>query len=436
MSTADRKIAAARALLAHLATHLPADLCVELWNGELLPMRPGARDDVRLCIRTPDVVRRMVLRPGLGTFFRLYSEGLVDIVGCAPLDATKRWDHMALLALRRNIDKTLVLKNIWPFLWGAATPISVAPDYVKNIASEYGESRNDQEMIRFHYDVSNDFFALFLDKEMMYSCAYYADGVETLEAAQQVKLDAICRKLRLKPGDRMLDIGCGWGGLSCHAARNYGAIVHGVTLSQAQHDYVVAKVNALGLQDKVTVEIRDYRKLEASEQFDKIAQIEMFEHLGIDNHDLHFKHVHRLLRPRGLYIHQATTRLATPDLAKFRTSSPYRDMMAKYIFPGFELDYIGMTVSNLEKHRFEVHDVESMREHYIPTLQTWSDRLYARREEAAKLAGVERTRMWLLYFALTGMGFQRSAISVFQTLASKRRAGPSYLPLDRAGLYK
>jgi cyclopropane-fatty-acyl-phospholipid synthase len=286
-------------------------------------------------------------------------------------------------------------------------------------------------LIRFHYDVSNDFYALFLDSQMVYSCGYFPTPDTSLDDAQATKLDRICRKLRLRPGDRFLDIGCGWGGLLIHAARNYGVQGHGVTLSQAQFDYANAKVAELGLSDRIKIEMRDYRAIEAPEGYDKVAQVGMFEHVGLDNHDRHFAHVHKLLRPRGLYMHHAITRWATPDLSKFRKPTRYQKVISRFIFPGGELDYVGLTATNLERHGFEVHDVEGMREHYQLTLERWLDRLYENREVAAAEVGKTRMRLWMLYFALFARAFERGTIGIFQTLASKRSVGASGLDLAR-----
>jgi cyclopropane-fatty-acyl-phospholipid synthase len=371
------------------------------------------------------------------TVFELYAAGLLDIEGGTPLDAARRWDHIAILNTARALNKLDLVKTLWPFVLKAKGADSdPALSYNKTIAGKLSQGRNDQDLIQFHYDVSNTFYSLFLDPEMVYSSGYFRTPDTSLADAQRAKLDMICKRLRLQPGDRFFDVGCGWGGLVCHAARHYGVQAYGVTLSQAQFDYAQDKIKRLGLQDKVTVELRDYRSVEGEERFDKIAQIEMFEHLGLDNHDQHFQQMHRLLRSRGLYLHQASTRMATPDIAKFRQKTAYQDVITRFIFPGGELDYIGLTATNLERHRFEVHDIEAWREHFQLTLEHWTSRLWANREAARAEIGWPKTRLWLLYFSLFAMGFKRNTISVFQTLASKRRTGPSGLPMTREDLYR
>ena len=424
------RLDSARKLVQHIAGILRADLSVVLWNGEVLPLGPGARDDIKLQIRSPHVIRRLLRRPGLMTIFELYAEGLLDISGASPLDASRRIDHMRSLALPKLVDRKLAMTCAVPFVFMSGKIGDIAA-FDKSVDPHYAKGRNDLELIQFHYDVSNAFYALFLDPDMVYSSAYFETRDTTLEAAQQKKLDRICTKLQLKPGDRLLDIGCGWGGLICHAAAKYGAICHGVTLSQAQFDFCAAKIARLGLGDKIKLELRDYRTVDGAEAYDKIAQIEMFEHVGLDNHDTHFAHMKKLLRSRGLYLHQASTRWATKDLSKFRKQTAYSKVIDRFIFPGGECDYIGLTATNLERHGFEVHDVEAMREHFQLTLENWVARLYANRDVASAEVGWPRTRLWLLYLSLCARSFERSAIGVFQTVASKRRAGPSGLPLAR-----
>jgi cyclopropane-fatty-acyl-phospholipid synthase len=423
-------LARARAMIAHLAAHLQADLSVQLWNGEVLPLGAGARDDIRIVIASPEAIGRLVRSPKLMTLFEVYMSGGLDIVGGDPLQALNRWDHLRALGIVKAVDRKLMLRLAWPFLFARGEG-DKEMSFGARVFAAFGRGRDDTAMIQFHYDVSNAFYALFLDPEMQYSSAVFPTPETSLADAQKVKMDLICRKLALKPGDRMLDLGCGWGGLACHAAEHFGATVHGVTLSQAQMERAKQRVAERGLEHLVTIELRDYRTIDTPGAYDKIAQIGMFEHVGIDNHDLHYQEIHRLLAEHGLYLHQATTRRATRDLSKFRTTSAYMKVIHRYIFPGVELDYVGMTCANLERFGFEVRDVETMREHYYWTLKAWTEALYAHREAAIAEAGAERTRLWLLYLAMSAAGFWRGVLCDFQTLAQKRRIGLSGLPLIR-----
>lgn len=420
----------ARAIVAEIARHLQADASVELWNGEVLPLGPDARDDIRIRIGSPAAIGRLIRSPRLTTLVEVYLSGDLDITGASPLDALGRWDHLNAVHLKRNVDRKVILKAALPFVT-ARKPADAGMGFAARVRRIAGRGRDDMAMIQFHYDVSNAFYALFLGEAMQYSAAVFDDWDTDLDAAQRTKLDLICTKLRLAPGKRLLDIGCGWGGLACHAAEHFGATVHGVTLSQAQYDAAWARVRARGLEDRVRIELRDYRTLDAAEAYDAISQIGMFEHVGIDNYDTFFSQMARLLAPAGLYLHQATTRRATRDLTRFRKRTAYMEVINKWIFPGGELDYIGMTATNLERWGFEVRDVETMREHYYLTLKAWSERLYARRDAAIAEAGLTRTRLWLLYFALSCMGFWRGVLCDFQTVAQKKVTGPSGLPLRR-----
>ncbi len=427
----NNRIIAVRRVAREFAKYLQADLSLELWNGEIIPLGDNARDDIRIVVRSPAAIRRMMLKPSLMTIWELYATGLIDITGANPLVAVRRWDHMRALKLGDKVSKLKILRALWPFLFSAGSKPEVAA-YEKAVQARFDGGRDDKSMIAFHYDASNDFYGLFLDPEMVYSCAYFAKDDMSLEQAQIAKLDRICRKLQMKEDDNFLDIGCGWGGLICYAAKNYGVNAHGVTLSQEQYDFIQTKIARMGLRDKVKVELRDYRSLNAANSYDKIAQIEMFEHLGIENHDRHFAQMHLLLRQRGLYLHQASTRMATKDIGAFRKTSHYMNALTRFIFPGGEMDYIGLSTTNLERHGFEVHDVEALREHFQRTLENWVDRLYVRMDEAAAEIGHVRARHWLAYLTLSTMGFERNGISCFQTLATKRRNGPSRVPLARA----
>jgi cyclopropane-fatty-acyl-phospholipid synthase len=426
---------AARRLTERIAPILKADFALELWNGVVLPLGPDARTDLRLRIMSPDAVTRLLRRPGFQRLVDLMAEGSIRIEGGTLLDLADRRGPVKTRGMLKALGAGTLARSLLPFLVRRRPKArAVRHDYGGEVAGKLEAGRDDKPLVQFHYDLSNAFYALFLGPTMAYTCAYWERPETTLDEAQTAKFEMICRKLRLKPGERLLDIGCGWGGLICHAAEHYGVKAHGVTLAQEQYDYARERIAALGLSDRVTVELKDYRELSGS--YDKIASIGMFEHVGLANHDAYFSKIHALLRPRGLYLHHAITRLAKRDARAFARKRPEYKAITRYIFPGGELDSIGMSVTGLERHGFEVHDVEGWREHYARTTRAWAERLYAARAEAEKEVGEAKTRIWLLYLAGCSLGFERSALAIFQTVASKRAKGPSGLPPTRADLYR
>ena len=431
---ADSRLDAARRLFAHLGEHLGADLTIRLWNGERVSLGPSPPGDLMLALNSPDALTRIIRRPRLPTLIELIAEGGITIEGGTLLDIAARRGTMNRKGLLRRLNKGLLLRCLLPFLFRGRKSASTSFAYAGTDAAKDAQGRDNKALIQFHYDLSNNFYGLFLDPQMVYSCAYFPRWDAGLEEAQSAKLEMICRKLRLAPGDRFLDIGCGWGGLVCHAALHHGVTAHGVTLSQAQLDFAREKIARLGLEARVTVELKDYKAL--SGEYDKIASIGMFEHVGLDNHDAYFRHLRGLLRPRGLLLNHAITRPAKKDLRTFRRKRPEFAALTRYIFPGGELDYIGLSLTNLERHGFEVHDVEGWREHYARTCRLWTERLHANRAAAEREVGPARTRLWLLYLAGCALAFERGGANIFQTLASKRARGPSGLPPTRADLYR
>ena len=326
------QVEAARAIIAHIAGHLQADLCVELWNGEVLPLGEDARSDIRVRIASPAAIGRLVRSPKRMTLIELYLAGDIDIVGGSLAEAFTRYDHLRSLELVRGLDRKLILRNALPFLL-AGTGRSEELGFAGGVSAVFGRGRNDASMVSHHYDVSNAFYALFLDATMQYSAGYFATPDVSLDDAQVAKLDRICRKLQLAPGQRLFDLGCGWGGLACHAAEHYGAAVHGVTLSQEQFALAQQRVRQRKLDHLVTIELRDYRSLDTPGAYDAVSQIGMFEHVGLSNHDGHFAQIHRLLKAGGLYMHQSITRRAPLDLASFRKPTSYMQFINRYIFP-------------------------------------------------------------------------------------------------------
>jgi cyclopropane-fatty-acyl-phospholipid synthase len=290
---------------------------------------------------------------------------------------------------------------------------------------------HDAESISYHYDMSNEFYALFLDPLMVYTCAYFRDPDGSLEQAQADKLDLVCRKLRLAAGESLLDIGCGWGSLAIWAAQHYGVRAHGVTLSRAQAEYAAARITALGLGDRCRVEHLDVRDLPASARYDKIAAVGVIEHVGIPNYPAFFARVHAMLNPGGLYLNHGIT-----HSFHWRPTS-HTEFLTRYVFPNGDLAGLTETLVEMERARFEILDVEGLRRHYARTCRHWVERLQARAEEARRLVGERTYRTWLLYLTCSVVAFETSSIGLYQVLMQKhgdRTGGDA--PGTREALYR
>lgn len=431
--SSDPRLVRLRSLIAELGPKLDLDLAIRLWDGEAIPLGPRWSGDLAIAVRDPIAVTRLLRRPRLPMLIDLLAEGMVEIEGGTLLDLAERRGERGTRGLARGVSKLAALRALLPFLLGPGASAGVHA-YGGEQKARAGEGRDDKAQVQFHYDLSNAFYALFLDPEMVYSCAYFPDWQADLATAQKAKLEMICRKLRLVPGERLLDIGCGWGGLVCHAAQHHGVRAHGVTLSQAQFDFATEKVRRLGLQDRVTIELRDFRSL-AGMEFDKVASIGMFEHVGLDNRDDYFRHIRSLLRPRGIYLHHAIARPMKRTEREFRKKRPEFAALVDYIFPGGELDHVGGTTDAMERNGFEVHDTEGWREHYGRTCRLWTERLHANRAAAEAEVGAAKTRIWLVYLAGCALAFERGSVGIFQTVATKKARGASGLPPTRGDLY-
>jgi cyclopropane-fatty-acyl-phospholipid synthase len=287
-----------------------------------------------------------------------------------------------------------------------------------------------REAVAFHYDVSNEFYALWLGKAMVYSCAYFEQPGDDLDRAQQAKLDHVCRKLLLRPGDRLLDIGCGWGARAIHAAKHYGVRAHGITLSQHQLTLARERIARVGLQDRVKVELRDYRDLAEDAAYDKVSSIGMFEHIGLKNLPVYFAQVHRLLRPGGLFLNHGITH----DVEGWEKTLS-SEFINRYVFPDGQLDTVGNVQRGMERAGFEIADVESLRAHYALTLRHWVMRLEVHHEQALRHVSESTWRVWRLYMAACALEFESGEIGVYQVLASKRAGRAAALPLTRRHLY-
>jgi cyclopropane-fatty-acyl-phospholipid synthase len=433
-----RTAAKTRALIKLLGDAFPLGIPVELWDGSTELLGAERRHEtLTLHLRDPGLIPSLIRRPGLSTVLKGFASGAIDLTGGTLLDAA---------ALRPAEKPGRILRRIGiRRLAGALLPLAFAKGMAKGSGFD-GQGRplaretakQNAVDIPFHYDLSNEFYQLFLDQRMVYTCAYFSDWHEDIDRAQADKLDMICRKLRLKPGESLLDIGCGWGALLIHAAKNYGVKGHGVTLSPAQIEEGRRRVEAAGVAHLVTLELKPYEAMEG--QFDKIASIGMYEHVGFAAHETYFSAVNRLLKPGGLYLHHAITRRGRKSTKAFHRMRPEYKAMTAYIFPGGEVDHIGHSTNMLEAHGFEVHDIEGWRAHYARTCALWCRRLYARRDEAEAMIGAERTRIWLAYLAGVSLAFSRGSLSIFQTLASKKKREGDALALNvppsRADLYR
>lgn len=292
-------------------------------------------------------------------------------------------------------------------------------------------------------DVGNDFYALFLDPRMVYSCAHFPTGTEDLATAQECKLDLICRKLRLKPGERVLDIGCGWGGWAIYAAQHYDISVLGVTLSKHQHALANERICAAGLSDRVEVKLLDYRDL-ADTSFDKLVSIGMFEQVGRSRLPEYFAHAYRLLKPGGVFLNHGISQgnVCAAQQSSFIERLTDRHIMGaglfgeRYIFPDGELAPVSSVNLLAESAGFEVRDVDNWREHYAVTLRYWVNRLEANQAEVIRLNGETIYRTWRLYLAGSAEGFDSGRLNVNQTLLAKLDEGCSKLPRSRADWYK
>lgn len=288
--------------------------------------------------------------------------------------------------------------------------------------------------IAHHYDLSNDFYKLWLDDQMVYSCAYYPTGSEDINAAQIAKLDTICKKLRLAPGDTLLDVGCGWGALILHAVNKYGVTAHGITLSRNQLSHVEELIKNANISEKCRVSYTDYQHLPASEKYNKIVSVGMFEHVGKGKLPIYFEKLKSLLTPDGIFLNHGITR---PRIGKRFGHSPIAKFMEEYIFPGGAVEDIGHILEALEYEFFEVHDVEQLRLHYVKTLEHWRERFTTHRAHLVTVVGEAKVRAWEIYLAGSQIAFETGGLNLYQVLVSPRQpSGKTSVPPTRNDLYR
>lgn len=441
---ADPRVQPARMIVARLFGD-PASraFAVRYWDGteDRGPSVPA----FTLVVRRPGALRRILLPPSELALVEAYLRDDMDIEGSLEAASTLG-DLFASGVRKRGVTATLLSALCTLPRDDAAPPDrGVARAQFRYFAARRA-SRHSKEVdaaaVRFHYDVSNDFYRLWLDERMQYSCAYFRTGRERLDDAQDAKLEHICRKLRLRPGQRLLDIGCGWGGLLLYASQRHGVTGVGITLSEAQARVARERIAAAGLADRCRVEVRDYRDLSDLDRFDKVVSVGMREHVGRRNMPSYFRAAYGALVPGGLFLDHGIVRGGAAEVrgivARAVRRLWRRDVFVrKYVFPGGELMTLAGLVGDAEGVGFETRDVENLREHYVLTLRHWVRRLEARHAEAAAIVGERTFRIWRLYMAATVLAFRSGRITLCQTLYVKpTAAGASHLPLTRADLHR
>jgi cyclopropane-fatty-acyl-phospholipid synthase len=428
-----RGSAQASKLLTRLFLRYPGKVNVRLWNGTVLRVGAGADAEdapFTLVFHSPETVWSAVLGRDPLALADAYFRGDLDIEGDF-FAALSIKDHLELLQLPAAEKLRAVFTALQLRMMNAASRHAEALSALAHAPKIKAHSKaENRDAIHFHYDVSNEFYSLWLDRAMVYSCAYFETPDTDLDTAQQAKLEHICRKLSLKSGETFLDIGCGWGALVIYAAKNHGVRAHGVTLSPQQLKVARERIDQAGLADQVSVELMDYRDMPAEPLYDKIASVGMFEHVGLKNLPVYFATVNRLLKPRGLFLNHGITH----DLEGWETSAQ-TEFINRYVFPDGQLDTIGNIQRVMERSKFEIADVEALRPHYAKTLRHWVERLESNRELALQYVNESTYRVWRLYMAACALQFESGEIGIYQVLANKRSAGIPDLPLTRRHLY-
>lgn len=427
-----RTQAAANAILARLLRGYDGNFAIRLWNGDTVS-HGAYPPKCTLILHDPRPLYDAALLRDPLRLVDAYFRGLIDIEG----------DIYAALGLRRHfeslklslVDKAALLKNMLAYAAAgcntrAETASRIMHRSTRRRLSGANTRRDNRSAIAFHYDVSNEFYRLWLDENLVYSCAYFETPDDDLDRAQRNKLELICRKLRLTAGERLLDIGCGWGALVCWAAKYHGVKAHGITLSQRQCEFANDRIRRENLSDRVTVALCDYRDMSGTATFDKIVSVGMFEHVGLGNLPAYFGIVRNLLKPAGLFLNHGITsdEEGWPDTLSTR-------FINRYVFPDGELDTVSNVQRVMEHSGFEIHDVEGLRPHYALTLRHWGRRLEQRAAQARQYIPENIYRVWRFYMAACELEFEMGGSGVYQILASRRAIDAYPVPLTRRDLY-
>ncbi|HEY3537111.1 MAG TPA: cyclopropane-fatty-acyl-phospholipid synthase family protein [Trinickia sp.] len=383
-------------------TNLPARLV--LWDGQQHDFGSFAAPQVTLKVNHASALP-LLLEPSLDNLGEAYVKGKIDIEG-------KLSD---IISIGYSLAKNTIT---------GASKLARVRRYFNHTKS------SDKKAIQYHYDVSNAFYQLWLDENMVYSCAYFENGDEDLATAQLKKIDHILTKIQLQPGQRLLDIGCGWGALVLRAASKFGAKCVGVTLSQNQFDLATERVKAAGLVDRIEIRLQDYRDIPG--QFDRVTSVGMFEHVGRKNLPTYFAKVRELLAEDGIAMNHGIT---STDYDSGETALGGGEFIDRYVFPDGELPHISLALESLQRGGLEAVDIESLRRHYARTLNIWTENFETYADEARKLVDDEKFRIWRLYLAGCAYAFEHDDVSIYQIVC--RRAGRSAqtLPWSRRYMY-
>jgi len=407
-STSRRAAAITRAILDQLPPLQTSDCTIELWDGTHYP--DSQERSCKLILRHPGSMRAMFQSQTALALAQSHVLGLWDVEGNwqALFDLSEQMARLQHTPLKKARLAFQLLQLPWPRVpkpkgWREPAHLQGKPHSIER----------DKAAVEYHYNAGNDFYAQFLDETMTYSCAQFTSAEDSLQAAQERKFEAVCQSLQLKRGQRLLDVGCGWGGLAIYAAKNYGVEVVGITLSIPQAQEANRRIREAGLEKQCRVLVSDYREITEKATFDAISSIEMFEHVGSEMLTTYFSQAYALLKPGGLFLNQGTT------VENSNSCKRFPEFIKQYVFPDGEVVPVHVSIKASEDAGLEVLRVESMRENYVQTCAHWVKNLEAKREEIIEMVGEPTWRIWRLYTAASGHGFRVARLNCFQTLMRK-----------------